>query len=184
MFSFRAHIRPLARTTGIILLTTILCATVAPAEEAGQIRMGTKPSEVMVTKLVVSDLHRSLDFYTNIVGLKEFSLPGITRPMIDDPKASGSLYLNFSGSPADPFLALVKRSDVVPTVESVKVAMVCFKVVDARAAVDRARVAHAKVVLEPREFMGAVVAIVHDPDGYELEFTQAPMAATSASLQR
>lgn len=180
MYSFRNH---LALAIRAALVVTMVCTTLARADDAAQIRLGTRASEVMVTKLVVSDLHRSLDFYTQVIGLKEFTLPGIARPAIDDPKAGGSLYLNFSGSPSDPFLALVKRADVVPTAESVKVAMVCFKVPSTREVVKRAREAQVSVVLEPREFMGVVVAIIRDPDGYEIELNEAETMTTPAALK-
>jgi len=145
----------------------------AAATDGSQMRFGTHASEVIVSKITVSNLHRSLDFYTRVVGLKEFRMLPIPRPDLDDPDASGMVYLNFSGSPADPFLCLVKQKGLVPTPESARLTWVGFKVVNTRAAVDRAKAAGVSVVLEPTEFMGTVGAAVRDPDGYMVDLVQA-----------
>jgi hypothetical protein len=50
--------------------------------EEPQLRIGTRPFEVFVAKITVSNLRRSLDFYTRMIGLKEFQMPGIPRPNV------------------------------------------------------------------------------------------------------
>ncbi|MFC4312975.1 VOC family protein [Steroidobacter flavus] len=173
----------ICRVGAVILVALGLhLAVPSDAAEAPVIQMGTKASEVMVMKIAVSDLRRSLDFYTQVVGLKEFTLPGIARPNIEDGSKVGNLYLNYSGSPADPFLSLMRMKDVTPTAESAKVAWICFKVADARAVLNRAEAAGAPIIMDATKFLGVVAGLIRDPDGYTVELTQAETAKAAGAM--
>lgn len=152
--------------------TVALLSTVASAQT-----LGTRATEFLFTKLTVSDLVTSLEYYTKIVGLKHASLrPGEPMP---DPKGTAPLIeisLNFTGSRTDPFLVLQKQEGLTPTAETAGLTVVGVKVADARATVERVRAAGYKVEREPFEWMGITFAYVRDPDGYTVEFIQTPIA--------
>src|SRR5688500_4749001 len=95
------------RLAYVILSFCALCASAA--ETQPDILIGTKPSEVMMAKITVSDLRKSYDFYTNGVGLKAIETLGNPKPPIDDPNAPlAEVCLNFTGSFADPYVCLLK----------------------------------------------------------------------------
>lgn len=172
---------------GMLTLVGCTCALLvpaAPAEEATSVfQIGSMPEQVMGTTIVVSNLRRSIDFYTRVLGMKEFEIPGVPRPVIDDPMAVGKTFLNFSGSPADPILTLGKQKDLVPTEDSAKLTVVGVKVLDVRAALNRAKAAGARVLLETTGFKGALVCIVVDPDGYGVEIVEAPSVGASVRTE-
>jgi catechol 2,3-dioxygenase-like lactoylglutathione lyase family enzyme len=138
--------------------------------------MGTKPSELLLSKITVSDLAKSLEFYTKVIGLKHAAArPGQPLP---DPSGKADFIeipLNYSGSLAEPFFVIQKRVGVTPTREAARLVVVGFKVPDTRAAIQRVKAAGYLVNREAREAVpGNVYGMVQDPDGYIIEFIQAP----------
>ena len=137
--------------------------------------MGSKDSEFLLAKITVSDLDRSLDFYTRLVGLSRAG--GGPPREIDKSARFTEIPLNFSGSLADPFLVIIKEQGLTPTRETAKLTWVGLKVPDVRAAVDRLRAAGYQVRSEPSDHRpGNAFGMVYDPDGYVVEFIQAPVA--------
>jgi len=138
--------------------------------------LGSRDQQFLLAKITVSDLRRSYEFYTGVIGLKWATAPSVplTEPLgLDDPDPSfAEIPLNFTGSLADPFFVIVKKRGSVPTADSAGQVWVGFKVPDAAAAVDRAEAAGATVVRRPGE--GAMrFGFVRDPDGYNIEFIEA-----------
>jgi catechol 2,3-dioxygenase-like lactoylglutathione lyase family enzyme len=144
----------------------------APAPQQRTTSLGSREQELLFAKISVSDLSRSYEFYTKVIGLKLAS-PQLKPPTPGDPEVDfREIPLNFSGSLADPFFVLMKRRGVVPVAAQAELTWVGFKVPDANAAVDRAAAAGAQVVRRPAP--GPIsYGFVRDPDGYTIEFIQA-----------
>jgi catechol 2,3-dioxygenase-like lactoylglutathione lyase family enzyme len=143
--------------------------------------LGTASTEVLLSKITVSDLAKSYDFYTKIIGLKRaltvnqkepVPLPTVTD---DSGPAFVEVGLNFSGSFADPFFDLVHQRGEKPTPSSANMTVVGFKVPDAPAVIRRVKEAGYEVIREapvvgPGEMS---IGMVRDPDGYRVEIIQA-----------
>ncbi len=162
----------------LVLFSTLVSFGGAVAAEAPKAPpLGTRTSEFLLAKITVSDMSKSLDFYTKLVGLKRACpcapdpAPGAKAPPFRE------IPLNFSGSLADPFLTLVTQEGIKPSPNTAKLTWVGVKVPDARAVAARLKAAGYAVVREPSEPMpGTVFAMMSDPDGYTLELIQAPNA--------
>jgi catechol 2,3-dioxygenase-like lactoylglutathione lyase family enzyme len=127
-----------------------------------------------MTKITVSDLRQSYDFYTRIVGLKPVTSPDMELPKLPAPtdpeKDFIEIALNYSGSIADPLFLLIKRRGIVPTPEQAALVTLGFKVPDTAAVMERASQAGFK---PSRPFLGGGrVGFIKDPDGYTIEFLQ------------
>lgn len=139
-------------------------------------RMGTKPMEVLMTKITVTDLQKSYDFYTQVMGLKPVSspdmpMPGMPRPG-DPEKDFVEVPLNYSGSIADPLFLLMKRRGRVPTAEQAGLVTIGFKVPNTAAVMERAKQAG---FMPARSFTtDGRVGFLKDPDGYSVEILQPP----------
>lgn len=149
----------------------------APAQpqSASQLRMGSKPQELLFTKITVSDLARSVKFYTEVVGLKLVTSPDIDMPGPPAPGAPEADYaavtLNHSGSMADAMLVLIKRRGVVPVASVTGQVIVGIKVPSTDGIVEAARKAGHPPT---RPFAGnGSPAHIADPDGYGIELVQA-----------
>src|ERR1022692_1982871 len=82
------------------------------ARQRPEVRMGTKPEEFLMAKVAVSDLVKSYEFYTQVIGLKLVNSPDIATakaPTPNDPeKDFVEIPLNYSGSMADPLFLIMK----------------------------------------------------------------------------
>jgi catechol 2,3-dioxygenase-like lactoylglutathione lyase family enzyme len=134
--------------------------------------VGTKSQEILLTKITVSDLVKSYEFYTHVIGLKLVTSPDIPlskAPTASDPeKDFVEIPLNFSGSMADPMFLLIKQRGVKPSPESARMVIVGLKVENRKGLVERATQAGYKPVREV-SVGGAQVSFIADPDGYTLE---------------
>jgi len=150
------------------------------AQARPEVRMGTMPEELILTKITVADLNRSYDFYTKVVGLKAVSSPDIPiskLPQPGDPeKAFIEIPLNFSGSMADPMFLLIKRRGVQPTPEGAGLVWIGFKVPSITTILARA----AQLGIQPTRPFNAEggMAFLRDPDGYNVELVQTPSFQT------
>jgi catechol 2,3-dioxygenase-like lactoylglutathione lyase family enzyme len=168
------------------ILPGVLMATIGMVPGAAQTpdqpqqapapRLGTKPQELYLTKITVSDLKRSLDFYTGIIGLKLVTVGDIKLPKPPAPgdpeKEFVEVPLNYTGSMADPLIVLMKRKGKTPSPEFTSLVTIGFKVPSTRATMDRAAQAGHKPL---RPFTGeGGVGLLTDPDGYTIELVQAP----------
>jgi catechol 2,3-dioxygenase-like lactoylglutathione lyase family enzyme len=141
--------------------------------------LGTSSAQVLLAKITVSDLPKSYEFYTKIVGLKWALSPGQPQPPApvqanDSQPAFIEIPMNFSGSLADPFFVLVQQRSGKPTPDAARMSWVGFKVPDAPAIVRRIKEAGYEVVREPPTVgPGEMsIGIARDPDGYTVEFIQ------------
>lgn len=152
-------------------------ATASAAAPAGMpTQIGRYEREFMFSKVSVSDMVRSYRFYTEVVGLK-LAHPMLKAPTVNQPeKEFVEFPLNFSGSLADPFFVLIQRRGIVPTPDGARLAINGFKVPNLVEMVARAKAAGSTVVRDPGPKGERGYALVTDPDGYIVEFIQAPSA--------
>ena len=138
--------------------------------------LGSREQQFLLSKITVSDLRRSYEFYTQAIGLKWATSPSVplSEPLgLDDPDpAFAEIPMNFTGSLADPFFVIVKKRGSLPSAEAAGQIWVGFKVPDAAQAVERAVAGGATLVREPGEGVMRF-GFVRDPDGYNIEFIQA-----------
>jgi catechol 2,3-dioxygenase-like lactoylglutathione lyase family enzyme len=152
-------------------------APAAPAApQRPEVRMGTKPQEFLMAKVAVSDLVKSYEFYTQIIGLKLVTSPDIATAKAPTPndaeKDFVEIPLNYTGTMADPLFLLTKRRGQKPSPEWTNMVTLGFKVPDSRAIVERAVKAGYKA---PRGLPGEGQAgFVTDPDGYNVELVSTP----------
>jgi catechol 2,3-dioxygenase-like lactoylglutathione lyase family enzyme len=152
-----------------------------PGQMPAEIRtpLGTSSAQVLLAKVTVSDLPKSYEFYTKIIGLKRAlsvgqQPPPAPVPANDSQPAFIEIPLNFSGSLADPFFVIVQQRGSKPTPGTAKMNWIGFKVPDAPAAVRRVKAAGYEIVREaPTVGPGVMsIGIVRDPDGYSVELIQ------------
>jgi catechol 2,3-dioxygenase-like lactoylglutathione lyase family enzyme len=169
---------PMILATVAVAFTAAAQAPAKPEVKPGtpMVRQGTKPEELYLTKISVSDLLKSYEFYTKVIGLKLVTSPDMQLPKApaagDPEKEFAEIPLNFSGSMRDPLFVLMKRRGKSPSPEFASLTSVGFKVPDARATVDRAIAAGYKSLRDPP--VGGRPGFVADPDGYTVELVQGP----------
>jgi lactoylglutathione lyase len=141
--------------------------------------LGSSSSDVLFSKITVSDVQKSYAFYTEVIGLR----PAISTAQKEAPAPPGSdpkswpaeIALNFSGSFADPFFDILAARSGKPTHEMTDMIVIGLKVPDAPAVIKRVKEAGYEVIREapvvgPGEMS---IGMVRDPDGYRLEILQA-----------
>jgi len=163
------------------VFTTAAAQQEAPSKPTSKpsmpmVRQGTQPEELYLSKITVSDLLKSYEFYTKVIGLKLVTSPDMELPKApaagDPEKDFVEIPLNYSGSMRDPLFVLMKRRGKTPSPEFTSMTSIGFKVLDARATVDRAIQAGYKSLRDlPVDGRPGFVA---DPDGYTIELVQGP----------
>lgn len=149
----------------------------APMVQATQpiVHLGTKADEFYITKITVSDLAKSYDFYTSIIGMKLAASPELPAPKAptasDTDKDFTEIPLNFSGSMSDPLFVLVKRRGKTPSAEAADMVTVSFKMLSTKEVVKHAVQSGYKLV---RSIPQAKLNFLADPDGYNVELIEAP----------
>ncbi len=179
------------------LCACALAAVIAPSHSdeprpmPSEIRtpLGTSSAQVLLAKFTVSDLPKSYEFYTKIIGLKWALSVGQQQPRApvqanDSQPAFIEIPLNFSGSLADPFFVIVQQRGSKPTPELARMSWIGFKVPDALAAVRRVKDAGYEVVRDaPAVGPGVMsIGIVRDPDGYSVELLQSAIYPATGRL--
>jgi lactoylglutathione lyase len=142
--------------------------------------LGRLPAEVLASKIVVTNMQKSFDFYTKVVGLKPAKALSQAEPIPpagpDNSKWPGEYALSFTGTLAESFMDLLRpRADNMPTPASAGLVQLVFKVPDAPAVLRRAKEAGYTVTREapvvgPGEMS---IGMLSDPDGYRVEILQA-----------
>jgi catechol 2,3-dioxygenase-like lactoylglutathione lyase family enzyme len=165
---------------GIALLSLASAAHSQPRQDAGttiaNLYFGTMPQEVYMAKITVSDIVRSYDFYTRVLGMK--LVTSKVMPMAGAPSAADNdkqfleVSLNFTGSLREPMLILIKQKGVTPVPAQAAQTWLAFKVADGKAVMD----AGAKAGYPPfRPWQPArKMGFLKDPDGYTVEVLQLP----------
>jgi len=124
----------------------------------------TRPSLLGAVGIGVSDLARSTDFYTRVLGMSvitTFSLDYMEEVVVGFGDRQAALVLMHwtDGSPRN------YRDNPIKIV---------LYVADPKAALDAIRAEGLEVVREPAPFGQAVIAFGKDPDGYLVELIQRP----------
>jgi len=138
-------------------------------------RMGSKLEELIGVKITVSDLARSLDFYTRLVGLKPTS-PADAAAALQSRADFVEVAVNHSGSRRDAALVLMRRSGVAPNAQMAQMTWTMFKVTDVSAAISRLKAEGYDILSEATPYEGLTFGLARDPDGYVVEFLQAESA--------
>ena len=123
---------------------------------------------ILHTMLRVGDLQRSIDFYTQVIGMR------LLRTS-DNPEYQYKLaFLGFGNNPKHAELELTYNYGVSQYDMGTAYGHIALGVPDAAAAVERIRAAGGKVTREAGPVKGGttVIAFVEDPDGYKVELIE------------
>jgi len=123
---------------------------------------------ILHTMLRVGNLQRSIDFYTNVLGMK------VLRKN-DYPEGRFTLcFVGYGDEDKESVLELTHNWDTPAYELGTGYGHVALEVDDAYAACDEVRNRGGKVTREagPMKHGTTVIAFVEDPDGYKIEFIQ------------
>lgn len=123
---------------------------------------------ILHTMLRVGDLQRSIDFYTQVIGMR------LLRTS-DNPEYQYKLaFLGFGNNPEHAELELTYNYGVSQYDMGTAYGHIALGVPDAAAAVERIRAAGGKVTREAGPVKGGstIIAFVQDPDGYKIELIE------------
>ena len=123
---------------------------------------------ILHTMLRVGDLQRSIDFYTQVIGMR------LLRTS-DNPEYQYKLaFLGFGNNPKHAELELTYNYGVSQYEMGTAYGHIALGVPDAAAAVERIRAAGGKVTREAGPVKGGstIIAFVQDPDGYKIELIE------------
>jgi lactoylglutathione lyase len=129
---------------------------------------------ILHTMLRVGDLQRSIDFYTNVLGMK------LLRTS-DNPEYKYKLaFMGYGSNPEHAELELTYNYGVDKYEMGTAYGHIAIGVDDAKKACDAARTAGGNVTREPGPVKGGstVIAFLTDPDGYKVELIERPEASS------
>lgn len=127
------------------------------------------PDFLTAVGIGVSDLARSEDFYSRVLGMKRtavFNLASMDEVMLAHEGRSAVVLMHYTDGRSVNY-----RANPVKLV---------FYVTDPKGLIERIRAEGLPITLEPApnaSLGGAVVGMAEDPDGYGVEFIQAPARA-------
>jgi lactoylglutathione lyase len=131
------------------------------------------------TMLRVGDLQRSIDFYTQVLGMQ------LLRRS-ENPEYKYSLaFVGYEGNPAQAEIELTYNHGVDSYDLGTAYGHIALGVPDAYAAVDKIKAAGGNVTREAGSVKGGstVIAFVTDPDGYKIELIQRVEGGAGAGLR-
>ncbi|KJS65783.1 MAG: glyoxalase I [Comamonadaceae bacterium BICA1-1] len=135
---------------------------------------------ILHTMLRVGDLERSIDFYTQVLGMT------LLRRS-ENPEHRYSLaFLGYEGgNPGQAEIELTHNWGVTQYEMGNAYGHIAIGVPDAYAACERIKAAGGRVTREAGPVLGGstVIAFVTDPDGYKIELIQRDFAAAGAGLR-
>ena len=129
--------------------------------------------------LRVGDLQRSIDFYTQVIGMR------LLRTS-DNPEYQYKLaFLGFGSNPEHAELELTYNYGVSQYDMGTAYGHIALGVPDAYAACEKIRAAGGQITREPGPVKGGstVIAFVTDPDGYKIELIQTNATAGADPLR-
>ena len=129
--------------------------------------------------LRVGNLQRSIDFYTQVLGMQ------LLRRS-ENPEYKYSLaFVGYEGNPAQAELELTYNHDVESYDIGTAYGHIALGVPDTYAAVEKIKAAGGNVTREAGPVKGgtSVIAFVTDPDGYKIELIQRKEYAEGAGLR-
>ena len=120
------------------------------------------------TMLRVSDLQRSVDFYTKLRGMKE-----LRRRDVPDGKYT-LVFVGYGDEETGAVIELTYNYGVTSYEQGTAFGHLAVGVPDVKATCDALRAAGAKITREPGpvKFGTTIIAFVEDPDGYKIELIQ------------
>jgi lactoylglutathione lyase len=133
--------------------------------------MARSPDFLTAVGIGVSDLDRSVDFYTRVLGMqvgRTFKLDYMDEVIVAHEGRSAVVLMHYT----DGSVRNYKDNPV----------KLVFYVADPKAMTEAIRADGLEITVEPvpNEAMGgAIVVLAKDPDGYVIELLQAPVAATA-----
>lgn len=134
---------------------------------------------ILHTMLRVGDLQRSIDFYTQVIGMR------LLRTS-DNPEYQCTLaFLGFGSNPEHAELELTYNYGVSQYDMGTAYGHIALGVPDAAAAVERIRAAGGTITREAGPVKGGttVIAFVQDPDGYKIELIESADGQGGKGLQ-
>ena len=135
---------------------------------------------ILHTMLRVGNLQRSIDFYTQVLGMQFLR-------QSENPEYKYSLaFLGFDGgNPGQAEIELTYNWGVESYDMGSAYGHIAIGVPDAYAACERIRAAGGNITREPGPVKGGstVIAFVTDPDGYKIELIQRQHSETGAGLR-
>ena len=129
--------------------------------------------------LRVGNLQRSIDFYTNVLGMQ------LLRQS-ENPEYKYSLaFVGYEGNPAQAEIELTYNHGTDSYDMGTAYGHIALGVPDAYAAVEKIRAAGGNVTRDAGPVKGGttVIAFVTDPDGYKIELIQRMAGSTGAGLR-
>ena len=131
------------------------------------------------TMLRVGNLQRSIDFYTQVLGMQ------LLRTS-ENPEYQYSLaFVGYEGNPAQAEIELTHNWDTDRYDMGTAYGHIALGVPDAYAACEKIRAAGGQITREPGPVKGGstVIAFVTDPDGYKIELIQTNATAGADPLR-
>ena len=131
------------------------------------------------TMLRVGNLQRSIDFYTQVLGMQ------LLRRSENTEFKYSLAFVGFEGNPAQSEIELTYNHGVESYDLGSAYGHIALGVPDAHAAVDKIKAAGGNVTREAGPVKGGttVIAFVTDPDGYKIELIQRKGDADGAGLR-
>jgi len=125
-------------------------------------------SRFLHTMLRVTDLERSVDFYTKLLGMKE-----LRRRDVPDGKYT-LVFVGYGDEESSAVIELTYNYGVTSYEQGTAFGHLAVGVPDVKATCDALRAAGAKITREPGpvKFGTTIIAFVEDPDGYKIELIQ------------
>jgi lactoylglutathione lyase len=125
-------------------------------------------SRFLHTMLRVTDLQRSVDFYTKLLGMKE-----LRRRDVPDGKYT-LVFVGYGDEETGAVIELTYNYGVTSYEQGTAFGHLAVGVPDVKATCDALRAAGAKITREPGpvKFGTTIIAFVEDPDGYKIELIQ------------
>ena len=125
-------------------------------------------SRFLHTMLRVTDLQRSVDFYTKLLGMKE-----LRRRDVPEGKYT-LVFVGYGDEESSAVIELTYNYGVTSYEQGTAFGHLAVGVPDVTATCDALRAAGAKITREPGpvKFGTTIIAFVEDPDGYKIELIQ------------
>ena len=125
-------------------------------------------SRFLHTMLRVTDLQRSVDFYTKLLGMKE-----LRRRDVPEGKYT-LVFVGYGDEESSAVIELTYNYGVTSYEQGTAFGHLAVGVPDVKATCDALRAAGAKITREPGpvKFGTTIIAFVEDPDGYKIELVQ------------
>lgn len=138
----------------------VLASTAASAQNLPALDAAVKPLRVSGLGLTVSDLQRSVKFYTEVLGLQVDARVPAQGPAVE-------YLLGMTGNTQADTLIVMRQGEVLP--DARKFGRIVLVVPNGRKMAERVNAAG-----YPVEKIVDGTNIIHDPDGYTIELYQRP----------